>query len=164
MGSTTSCSAASGLLVVLLLANESAQQVDDLLLSSGGGVEPAAYLGEPIVHLLLKTIEPRGGLLTKRVDRLAVRIHLHAELGYVAISPAGEYPGSRRIPLTAAYPVSQVLDPGLQRGHPSRQIIRHKQAAYRCRRRARPAHDSATVRYNKIGSWPVPWSGADLHC
>jgi len=89
-------------LLALLLGNKDAQQVDDLLLSSGGGVKFAAHLREPAIHLLLKavhapieTIEPRGGLFTERVDRLAVRVHLHAQVGHVAIGPTSQHPGGR---------------------------------------------------------------------
>ncbi len=97
--------------------DEAGEQLDDLLLPGSGLVELAAHLGEPGVDALFELVEAGGGLLAKRVDRGSVRVHLHAEVGQVAVAGGREVTGGRGVG-------GHLLHAGLQRGEPGFDIGR----------------------------------------
>ena len=79
-------------------------------------------MGEPSVDLvfqpvdpLVQAVEPGGGLHAEGVDRLAVGVDLHSEVGQVSVARGGEVASRRRVG-------RHLLDTHLERGDPRLQV------------------------------------------
>src|SRR5262249_27894356 len=113
-----------------MLIDEPVQQGDDLLLAGRGGVEPAAYLDEPVVHMVSEAgevVSEVGEVLAHHVEtggRGPAEVpDFRANLGYVTVGFTGQEAGCCRVLPGTANVLGQLLDLGLHSGHASIEIV-----------------------------------------